>query len=321
MSARWRVLLTDRAWPDFTIENEILKAADAEIVEAPATDEATLAKLAADVDAIGTNWAQVTGRVIESCSRCQVVSRFGIGLDNIAVDVATQRGIPVTNVPDYCVTEVAEHTLALLLAAARNVGYFQLHTKRGEYNLQAAPPMRRLSGQILGLIGLGRIGSAVAERARGFGMQVIAHTASGKSRDPHVRMVSLDELLRASDYVSLHAPATAATKGLIGRQQLESMKPTAWIINTARGALIDSEALWAALQQNRIAGAALDVFSPEPPDLNLSLYKDERVIVTPHAAFVSVESVNELRRRTATQIAAVLSGQRPENVVNPQVLK
>lgn len=319
MSARWRVLLTDRAWPDSSIERAILSAADAEIVEAASGDEATLASLAADVDAIGTNWAQVTPRVIEQCGRCRVISRFGIGLDNIAVDVATQRGIPVTNVPDYCVTEVAEHTLALLLAAARNIGYFQLHTKSGEYKLQAAPPMRRLAGRVLGLVGLGRIGSAVAERARVFGMQVIAHTASGVSRDPQVNMVSLEDLLRTSDFISLHAPSTPATAGLIGWRQLQLIKPTAWLINTSRGALLDPAALWSALQQKQIAGAALDVFSPEPPDLSEPLYRDERVIVTPHAAFVSEESVAELRRRAAQQIAAVLNGQRPENVVNPQV--
>lgn len=320
MSARWRVLLTDRAWPDASIEREILSAIGAEIVEAPATDEASLVKLAADVDAIGTNWAQVTAKVIENCPRCKVVSRFGIGLDNIAVDVATARKIPVTNVPDYCVTEVAEHTLALLLAAARNIGHFQLRTKAGLYALTQAPPMRRLAGQVLGLVGLGRIGSAVAERARAFGMQVLAHTASGLSRDPGVQMVTLEELLRASDYISLHAPATTATKGLIGAAQFKLMRPTAWIINTSRGALIDESALWTALQENQIAGAALDVFSPEPPDLSQPLFRDERVLVTPHAAFVSAESLVELRHRAAHQIAAALTGKRPENVVNPQVL-
>ncbi len=320
MAARWRVLLTDRAWPDSSIERAILESIGAEIVEPPATDEATLAKLAATVDAIGTNWAQVTSRVIEACPKCKIVARFGIGLDNIAVDTATQQGIPVTNVPDYCVTEVAEHTLALLLAAARNVGFFQLRTKAGEYSLTSAPPMRRISGQTLGLVGLGRIGSAVAARAAAFGMQVLAHTSSGLSRDPGVQMVSLEELLRASDYVSLHAPLTPATRGMIGAPQLDMMRPTAWLINTSRGPLIDTAALWTALQKNQIAGAALDVFSPEPPDLSQPLYRDERVIVTPHAAFVSQESLSDLRHRTATQIAAALTGKRPENVVNPQVL-
>lgn len=320
MAARWRVLLTDRAWPDSSIEREILEAVGAEVVEPPDTDEATLAKLASTVDAIGTNWAQVTARVIEACPNCKIVARFGIGLDNIAVDYATQHGIPVTNVPDYCVTEVAEHTLALLLSAARNIGYFQLRTKAGEYSLTTAPPMRRVSGQVLGLVGLGRIGAAVAERAAALGMQVLAHTASGLSRDSAVQMVTLEELLRTSDYVSLHAPLTPTTRGMIGVAQLELMRPTAWLINTSRGPLIDTAALWQALQQNQIAGAALDVFSPEPPDLSEPLYRDERVIVTPHAAFVSQESLSDLRHRAATQIAAALTGKRPEHVVNPQVL-
>jgi D-3-phosphoglycerate dehydrogenase len=316
MSARWRVLLTDRAWPDSSIEREILGAADAEVIEAPVTDEATLSKLAADADAIGTNWARVTAKVIELCTRCQVVSRFGIGLDNIAVDYATQRGIPVTNVPDYCVIEVAEHTLALLFAAARNIGYFQLHTKAGEYNLGSAPPMRRLQGQTLGLLGLGRIGAAVAERAMALGLKVLAHTASGQSHVPGVKAVELDELLCQSDYLSLHAPLTKTTRDLIRLPQLQMMKPTAWIINTSRGPLIDTADLQSALQQHLIAGAALDVFSPEPPDLTQALYRDERVIVTPHAAFVSEESLRDLRTRAARQIAAVLTGQTPENVVN-----
>jgi D-3-phosphoglycerate dehydrogenase len=318
MAARWRVLLTDRAWPDWSIEREILGAVDAELIEATAIDEASLANLARDADAIGTNWAQVTPKVIENCTRCQVISRFGIGLDNIAVDFATQRGIPVTNVPDYCVTEVAEHTLALLLAAARNIGFFQLHTKAGEYQLSAAPPMRRLSGRVLGLIGLGRIGTAVADRARTFGMNVLAHTASGQSRHPSVQSATLEEVLHQSDFVSLHAPLTAATRGMIRLPQLRLMKPTAWIINTSRGPLIDPDDLWQALQANLIAGAALDVFAPEPPDLSLPLYRDERVIITPHAAFVSEESLRELRIRAAKQIAAVLDGQSPENIVNPQ---
>lgn len=318
MTARWRVLLTDRAWPDSSIEQTILGAVGAEIIEAPSTDEATLVELAADVDAIGTNWAQVTAKVIENSPRCQVISRFGTGLDNIAVDFATQRQIPVTNVPDYCVIEVAEHTLAMILAAARNIGHFHQRTKSGEYNLAAAPPMRRLSGQVLGLIGLGRIGAAVAERAQAFGLNVLAHTASGQSRLSDVQSASLEEVLRRSDYVSLHAPLTPATRGLIRLPQLRLMKPTAWIINTSRGPLIDPDDLWQALQENCISGAALDVFSPEPPDLSQPLYRDERVIVTPHAAFVSLESLQELRTRAARQIAAVLSGQQPENVVNLQ---
>jgi D-3-phosphoglycerate dehydrogenase len=244
---------------------------------------------------------------------------MGIGLDNIAVAVATDLRIPVTNVPDYCVEEVADHALALLLACSRNVAYFHLRTKRGEYRLQNGPSMRRVAGQRLGLFGLGRIGQKLAGRARGLGLKVIAHTASGNDYGVGCPMVSLDELLIQSDYISLHAPLTPATHHIFGLAQFEKMKRSAFLINTSRGGLIDHSGLWIALQQNLIAGAALDVFEPEPPDLSQPLFRDERVIVTPHAAFVSVESLIELRTRVAGQILEALSGRRPENVVNPHV--
>jgi D-3-phosphoglycerate dehydrogenase len=316
-----RVLITDRAWPDTLIEHEILSVVGAEIVEPPATDEATLARMAGTADAIVTNWAKVTNLVVESARKCRVICRSGIGLDNIDVASATSRGITVTNIPDYCVTEVADHALALLLACARQIAFFQLRTKQGEYDLQAAAPMPRLSGKILGLIGLGRIGRALAERAKALGMQIVAHTASGNSHGVDCRIVSLETLLTASDFVSLHAPLTSATKHLLGMAQFERMKRTAYLINTSRGGLIDHAALASALDRDLIAGAGLDVFDPEPPDLNQPLFRDERVIVTPHAAFVSVESLIELRTRVARQVLDVFQGRRPESVVNPEVFE
>jgi D-3-phosphoglycerate dehydrogenase len=314
-----RVLQTDRAWPDSSIEREILSPLGAELLEAPATDEATLAALARDADAVMTNWAQVTTAVIRGASRCRVISRTGIGLDNIDVATATALGIPVTNVPDYCVAEVADHALALLLACARQIGFFHLRTKQGEYRLQAAPPIPRLGGKVLGLIGLGRIGRALATRARALGMTIVAHTPSGNAQGVACRMVTLDELLELSDFVSLHAPLTGSTKHLLARPQFERMKRSACLINTARGGLVDHAALADALARNRIAGAALDVFEPEPPDLAAPLFRDERVIVTPHTAFVSEEALIELRTRAARQVRDVLEGHRPECVVNPEV--
>jgi D-3-phosphoglycerate dehydrogenase len=318
MSRSLRVLQTDRAWPDSTIEREILAPVGAELLEAPAIDESTLTALARDVDAIITNWARVTTAVVRGTSHCRVICRTGIGLDNIDVASATALGIPVTNVPDYCVGEVADHALALLLACARQIGFFHLRTKKGEYRLQAAPPMPRLAGKVLGLIGLGRIGRSLAARARALGMEVVAHTPSGNAHGLDCRMVALDELLERSDFVSLHAPLTEATRHILGRPQFERMKRSAWLINTARGALVDHSDLANALEQNLIGGAALDVFDPEPPDLTAPLFRDERVIVTPHAAFVSEESLIELRTRVARQVRDVLEGRRPECVVNPE---
>ncbi len=319
MTAPHRVLFTDLPWGDAAIERAALSRIGADVVEAPDGDEATLIDLAHDATAIATCWAQVTERVIQSAPECRLVARMGIGLDNIAIAAATERGIPVTNVPDYCVEEVAEHALALLLALARNVAFFHRRTKQGEYNLQTAPAMRRLSTQTLGLFGLGRIGQAVARKARALGLTVVAHTASGDDHSTGCEMVHFDELLARSDYLSLHAPLTECTRHVFGAAAFARMKPTAFLINTSRGALIDEHALSRALQSGGLAGAGLDVFEHEPADLTQPLYRDERVIVTPHTAFVSFESLLDLRTRVCEQITAAVTGDRPQNVVNPEI--
>ena len=318
MSNQYRVLITDRAWPDCEVERRILEPIGVEIVDAPAGDEATLCALASDVDAIATCWAQVTESVIRAAPRCRIVARFGIGLDNIAVAVASELGIPVTYVPDYCVEEVADHTLALLLASARKIAFFHERTKAGEYDLQAGPRLRRLSGQTRGLLGLGRIGRAVFRKATAIGINVLASTPSGDDYGSGCPMVSFADLLDASDFVSLHLPAGPQTR-IMGAAEFKRMKRSAYLINTSRGTLVDHTALWSAIQAEELAGAALDVFDPEPPDLSAPLFSDSRVILTPHAGFLSEESLVELRTRTATQVAQVLQGMRPENVVNPQV--
>jgi D-3-phosphoglycerate dehydrogenase len=318
--ATFRVLLTDYAWPDVEVERSILAGYDAELVVAPNREPATLIELAGDVDAIMTNWADVPAELIDAAPRCRIVARLGIGLDNIDVLHATGRGIPVTNVPDYCLIEVAEHTLALLLALARKIGVFHANARAGRYDLAAGFPLRRIEGQALGIVGLGKIGRRVAEKARALGLRVIAFNRSQKAAPPGVTWADFDALLSQSDFVSLHVPLTDDTRHLIGAAQLALMKPAAYLINTARGGLVDHAALAAALAANRLAGAALDVQDVEPPDLAQPPYNDPRVIVTPHAAFYSIESVDELRRRVAHQVGTRLAGGRPENVVNPRAL-
>jgi D-3-phosphoglycerate dehydrogenase len=316
----YKVLLTDYAWPDVDLERQILAEVDAELITAPqGADAATLADLAAGVDAIMTCWAQVPAQVLSAATQCRIVSRMGIGLDNIDVDFCTQRRILVTNVPDYCVHEVAEHTLALLLALARNVAYFHHDTKNGRYDLNAAPTPRRLSGQTLGIIGLGNIGTRLASKAQGLGLLVLGVDRRAVSLES-VELVPLPELLARADFVSLHLPLTPETRHLLGTTEFQRMKPTAFLINTSRGGLVDHQALARALAQNELAGAALDVQEPEPPDLSQPPFSDPRVLVTPHAAFASIESLEELRRRAARQVATRLTGGIPENVVNPQVL-
>jgi D-3-phosphoglycerate dehydrogenase len=317
---RFNVLLTDYAWPDVEIERRTLGEIGAELVvaEKGRQDPASLAGLAREhqVDAIMTNWAKVPEQVITASPKCRIVSRLGIGLDNIDVAFCTSQKIPVTNVPDYCLIEVAEHALALLLALSRKVAFYHLATKSGRYELQAGPKLRRLEGQTLGIVGLGNIGRKLAEKALGLGLHVVATSRSNKTSLPGVRLVSLDDLLGSSDYVSLHLPLVPATRHLIGAAQLAKLKPSAYLINTARGGLIDAAALAKALQAGKLAGAALDVQDPEPPDLSQPPYNDPRVIVTPHAAFVSEESLANLRSRVARQVATRLSGGVPEHVVN-----
>ncbi len=315
-----KVLLTDYAWPDLDIVTKVLAEVGAKLVVAPAKDPAALAAAAKDVDAIMTNWAKVTEQVIDSAPKLRIIARLGIGLDNIDVACATRRKIVVTNIPDYCLIEVAEHALALLLSLARKTAFYHHQTKQGVYDLSAGPQLARIEGQTLGIVGLGNIGRRLAAKAAALGLNVIATSRSAQSADSGVRIVSLEELLRSSDYVSLHLPLVEQTRHMIGARQLAWMKPSAYLINTARGGLIDQPALAQALAAGKLAGAGLDVQDPEPPDLTLSPWNDPRVIVTPHAAFVSRESLENLRARASRQVALFLTGERPENVVNPQVL-
>lgn len=314
-SPRFRVLITDYAWPDLEIETRLLETAGCQVVQPAGTDEAALVEAARDVDAIMTNWASVTEPVIAASGRCQQVTRMGIGLDNIDVAYCTSRGIPVTNVPDYCVHEVAEQALALILALGRQIHHYHWETRNGIYNLGSGQPMFRLKDQTVGIVGLGNTGRALADRCMGLGFQVLVASRSGQKM-PGTKTVPLDDLLSSSDYISLHLPLDDSTRGFIGSAELSKLKPTAYLINTARGGVIDHQALADALANNRLAGAGLDVQVPEPPDLSQPPYNDPRVIVTPHAAFVSQEALNDLRTRSAQQVIDQLEGRTPENVVN-----
>jgi D-3-phosphoglycerate dehydrogenase len=308
-------LYTDYPWADASVERAMLARADCELVESPDNKEATLAGLAPGMDVIITCWAPVTARVIDAADRCRHVARTGIGLDNIDVARATERGIVVTNVPDYCLREVAEHSLALLFTLARKVAAYHLATKRGQYSLVAELPVERIEGKTLGVVGLGQIGSRLAAKAAALGMRVIG-TNRSRQAPAGVEWRTLEELLAESDYVSLQLPLGPETLHIINPRTLRLMKPTAYLINTSRGRLVDHVALAEALAAGRLAGAALDVQEPEPPDLSQPPWNDPRVIVTPHVAFYSTEATAELRTRVARQVVAFLRGETPENVVN-----
>lgn len=299
----------------------MLAAAGAELLVAESGDPDEVVALAPGCDAILTCWKQVPPAALDAAPGCLVVGRYGVGLDNIPVERATELGIVVTNVPDFCVDEVAEHTLALILALNRQLVAFSRQTRAGEWDNSAAGPLHRLAGQTLGLLGCGRTGAAIAARARALGLRVLAFTRSERELPEGVeRVAKLDELLAAADFVSIHVPLTAATTGMIGEPELRRMRPSASLVNTARGGVVDQAALVRALREGWIAGAGLDVLAAEPPDPNDALLQLDNVVVTPHAAFYSEEAIADLQQRAAANVAGVLRGEVPDNVVNPEVL-
>lgn len=318
------VLVTDHTWPTLEPEARVLADAGARLVVAQGGDEEELLRLAPQADAILTCFAKVTDRVIRAAGeRLQVVGRYGIGVDNIAVDEATRHGIPVTNVPAYCLDEVAEHALALSLALARNVEAYDRATRAGDWSLTQGRPLYRVAGRVFGILGYGKIGQAVAKKAQAFGLTVIAHDpyqSDDAIRASGAEPVDLDTLAARADFLSLHAPLTSTTHRIVGERLLRSMKPTAFLVNTARGALVDQDALLAALREGWIAGAAVDVLEPERPPTDHPLLGQPNLIITPHVAFYSEESVHELEVLAAGNVAAILTGRRPRSVVNPQVL-
>ena len=318
-----KVLIADYPFESVEIETEILAEAGAEVVAAQCrTDEEAL-PLASDVSGIIHSAAPITRRLMEAAPKCLIVAHYGVGVDNIDVEAATELGIIVTNVPGYCVDEVSDHTLALLLACARKLVALDRTVRDGAWDYQQVGPIHRIRGRILGLVGLGRIGRVVAQKAQAFGLRVICHDPfvdpeEGKSLG--VEMVSLEELLRNSDFVSLHLPLSKKTEKLIGEKELQAMNPTAFLINTSRRGLVDNQAVIRALKEGWIAGAGSDVmfdglpFSADEPALDLP-----NLILTPHAGWYSEESKAQLQGETAQEVARVLKGEKPVSMVNPEV--
>ncbi|MCY4108540.1 MAG: C-terminal binding protein [Chloroflexi bacterium] len=323
-ASRFKVLITDYVWPNTNVEREVLERIGAEAIEAVGPDEERLAELAADCDAILTCFAKVTDKVIRSAPNLQVVARYGVGVDNISVDTATALGIPVTYVPDYCIEEVADHSMALLLTLARSVVNLNAGVRSGGWDPSLGRPVYRFRGKVVGIVGYGRIGRAVAARARAFGFEIAVHdpylTADMFPAGQAPTFVSFDELLATSDFVSVHTPLTTDTRHLIGEPELKKMKSSAFLINTCRGPVIDEYALAQALDGGELAGAGIDVLEGEPPPSDHPIRSARNAVITPHTAFYSEESLHELQRRTAQCAADVLSGKVPENIYNADAL-
>ena len=302
----------------------MLASVGAELILAKSGSEEELLDLVRNADGILTCFANVTAPVIRAGTRLKVIGRYGIGVDNIDVAEATALGIPVTNVPAYCLDEVAEHSLALLLGLARKVVAYDAALRQGDWSLRTGQPIFRVRGRSIGIVGYGKIGRRVGEAADALGLHVLAYDPAIPAEDIErsgVHAATLGEIATAADFVTVHVPLTPETTGLIDATFLRAMKPTSFVINTARGGIVDQDVLARALREGWIAGAALDVFDPERIPADHPLLSAPNLIVTPHVAFYSEESVLELERLAAENVAAVLSGRRPPHVVNPEVLE
>jgi D-3-phosphoglycerate dehydrogenase len=309
-----RVVLTDQVFPTVDVEREIFSRSGGNLEILPDSSPETIRAKAADADAILTTYAAIDAETVAALKSCKVIARYGIGVDNIDLEAARSAGITVTNVPDYCVEEVADHTIALLLAVWRKIVTGNQIVRNDGWGIAQLRPVRRLRGRQLGMIGFGHIGRAVAARATTFGLEL-------RVFDPYIddsalagtgiqRIEELDELLSSSDIVTIHAPLTSGTRGLIDSAAVDRMKDGAVLINTSRGPIVDTKAVATALAQGKLSGAGLDVFDEEPPDTAL-LSSLETLVATPHAAFYSDEAIAESQTKAATSIVTVLSGGEP----------
>lgn len=325
------VRLNATTYPTECAERKELARVGADLVEIEGQRQGEILATAEDCDALLVVSSTIPREVIERLRNCRVISRLGAGTDKIDIAAATEHGILVANVPDFCLFEQAEHTMALLLAFHRRLPFMMDAMRSGNWTARSHPGVHRLAGQTLGLIGLGASAQAVAVRAAAFGLRLMAWVRNPEKDSDvaaqfGVTLASLEAVLASADYVSLHIPLTVDTKGIINEARLSLLKPTAVLINTARGALIDEDALIDALQTHRIGGAALDVFEglnvfaePGPPP-DHPLFRLDNVLLTPHCAGSSVESSADSKTRGARNAALVLSGERPRHIVNPEVL-
>jgi D-3-phosphoglycerate dehydrogenase len=308
------VAVADSPFPSLEPVEKALRPLGARLSLSASSAASDILAVARDADALLVCYAKLPGDLIRQLTRCKVIGRTGLGVDNIDLGAARERKITVTYVPDYCMDEVSDHAMALLLALARKVAYANSLVQGGRWEMAAVAPIHRLKGRTLGLVGFGNIPRALAPKAKVFGLRVLAYdpfVAPDVFASLGAEEVALDELLASSDFVSVHAPLTPQTRGLIGAGAIAKMKPNALLINTARGPLIDEKALIAALDSGRIGGAALDVLETEPPPQNSPLIGRPNVVLTPHTAFYSVEALEELQAKCATDVARVLSGQAP----------
>lgn len=320
--SNWKVVVTDFEYEHLRPEQEVLDRIGVELIRAQCKTEDDVIRAAKDADGLINQYAPITRRVIEQLDHCKVISRYGIGVDTIDLAAATEKGIVIGNVTDYCVDEVSDHAMALILACARKVVTLNQAVKKGNWDYKVGVPIYRLRGRVLGLVGFGKIPQQVALKGQAFGMKVMAYDPyfpKQTAQEMGVELMDLGDLCEQADFISVHAPLMESTRGLMGKEQFDRMKKEAFIVNTARGPVIDEQALIDALQAGKIAGAGLDVVEQEPISAGNPLLQMDQVIINPHVAWYSEESQNELKRKVAENVADVLSGYWPSYLANKEV--
>jgi len=316
---RFRVVITDCDHGSIEEEKGELERIGAELILAQAQEESDLIRSCKEADGLINQYSILSRKVLESLPKCKVISRYGVGVDSVDLKAATELGMIVANVPDYCMDEVADQTVAMILALIRKVVFFDQRVKAGVWDFREGIPIHRIRGRTLGLIGCGRIGLEVARRVSGFGVKVIAFDPYLAKAPAGIELKDFDSVLKESDMISVHCPLNQATRHLIGEPEFGKMEKKPIIINTSRGPIVDEEALTRALEQDLVSGAGLDVLEKEPPGSGHPLLSRSNVVLSPHISFYSVESISELKRRTAKNVADVLAETWPGSVVNSDV--
>jgi len=328
--AKINIFATDITWPDLEVEKSILKDIDADVTLSTEHEPEAICKQGEDADGLMVLFTPMNRKNLSYFKKARILLRTGIGTNSVDLDAATEQGIIVCNVPDYCQEEVADHTMALFLAITRKIVDLVNQTREGGWNMDIADPVPRYRGKTFALVGCGGIGRMVAARVQPMGMKVIGY-------DPYLpeevfkkagieQCKDLDELFKAADFISLHMPLTPESTGIVDERRLSLMKPTAYLINSARGQLVDEEALYRACRDHKIAGAGLDVTKYEPPAGQYhftsipDLVTAPNIYLTPHAAWNSDEAIPELRVKVAQELCRFFRGEKPLHVVNKDVL-
>lgn len=322
---KYKIFMTDCIFPDRAIEERILREIDGELFLAGGTDKETLIREGKDCDAMLNVYVQVPNELLAATQKCRIIVRTGIGLNTIDLAYAAERGIQVANVPDYCIDEVADHTMALFLSGMRKITFLNNQVKSGIWKANNARPIPRLRGMIYGVLGFGNIARQVAERVKAFGLEVWTHdpyiAAENAAAHGVKYCADFKTFMGGVDFLSLHVPLLKETQDIINLETLKMMKKTSLIINTARGPLINEPDLVFALKNGIIGGAALDVRCQEPPAVPDELAGLTNVILTPHAAFVSEEADIELREKSAQEVVRALTAGRPKHWANKSYFK